>query len=167
MTLRLIGMAKTNARILALTTAAPSLCSLVPATFAQGPIRVETNQVLVPVVVIKKEEYSRMLRDPRTINDAVLPGEVAAIASGLLVHDLTTADFQVLDDSKEQPIRTVTEEPSLSWNVRDNTQVFSRHTPAHSFALSCTFLHPCKTQLSSSQAIPHSFPKNAVCEGYL
>jgi hypothetical protein len=120
MTLRLIGMAKTNARILALATAASSLCSLVPATFGQDPIRVETNQVLVPVVVIKKEEYSRMLRDPRSINGAVLPGEVEAIASGLLVHDLTTADFQVLDDSKEQPIRTVTEEPSLYWNVRDN-----------------------------------------------
>ncbi len=40
------------------------------------------------------------------------------------------------------------------------TQVLSFHTLAHSFALSCIFLHSRKTQLFSFQAIPHSLPKN-------
>lgn len=90
-----------------------------PITEAQESIRVQTNQVLVPVVVVDEERYHRTLSDG-SLYDAVLPGELDAIAEGTLVHDLTTADFQVLDDGKEQPIQSVTEEPSLYWDVRDN-----------------------------------------------
>jgi hypothetical protein len=90
-----------------------------PVTVAQDTIRVQTNQVLVPVVVINKEKFRRTLRDGSLFH-TVLPGEADAIASGDLVHDLTAADFQVLDDGKEQPVQKVTEEPSLYWDVRDN-----------------------------------------------
>jgi len=90
-----------------------------PVTVAQDLIRVETNQVVVPVVVIDKARFRRVLRDGSLFH-AVLPGETDAIASGVLVHDLTAADFHVFDDGKEQPIQNVTEEPSLYWDVRDN-----------------------------------------------
>jgi hypothetical protein len=92
---------------------------LPPPALAQDPIRVQTNQVLVPVVVADKERYHRVLRDG-SLYDVVLPGELDAIASSVLVHNLTAADFQVLDDGKEQTIQNATEEPSLYWDVRDN-----------------------------------------------
>jgi hypothetical protein len=118
MTFRLIGIAKRNARILTLMTGASSLCSFAPAALAQGPIRVETNQVLVPVVVVDKERFARAWKDGSFYTD--LPGALNAIASSILVHDLTAADFQVLDDGKGEPIQNVTEETHLYWDVRDN-----------------------------------------------
>jgi hypothetical protein len=117
---RFCGITKRNTRVLMLMAAVPSaLHSLAPATLAQNAIRVETNQVLVPVVVADKNRFRRVLRDA-SLYDAVLTGDLDAIASGVLVHDLTAADFQVLDDGKAQPIQSVTEERSLYWNVRDN-----------------------------------------------
>jgi hypothetical protein len=110
---------QTAAVMLVALAGALTLCSSASITLAQDPIRVQTNQVLVPVVVIDKERYRRVLRDGSLFH-AVLPGEVNAIASGVLVHDLTTADFHVLDDDKEQAVQNVTEEPSLYWDVRDN-----------------------------------------------
>src|SRR6266436_185404 len=50
--------------------------------------------------------------------------------------------------------------------VRRSIQVLCSHTVAHSFALSCSFLHSAKTQPSYFQAIPHSFTKTrGVREG--
>jgi hypothetical protein len=118
MTLRLTGMAKTNARIFALVAGILSLCSLPSATYAQDFIRVQTNQVLVPVVVVDKERLGRAWKDGSFYTD--LPGALNAIASSILVHDLTAADFQVLDDGKGQQIQNVTEETHLYWDVRDN-----------------------------------------------
>jgi hypothetical protein len=118
MTLHLTGIAKWNTRIFALMAAASSLGSLVPSALAQGPIRVETNQVLVPVVVVDKERFGRVWKDGSLYTN--LPGVLNAIASSVLVHDLTAADFQVFDDGKGQPIQNVTEETLLYWNVRDN-----------------------------------------------
>jgi hypothetical protein len=84
---------------------------------AQDPIRVQTNQVLVRVIVADKERLRRFWKSGKV---HVLPGEIETVLSGLFVHDLTVADFQVLDDGKEQPIQSVTEELNLFWNVRDN-----------------------------------------------
>jgi hypothetical protein len=112
-------MSKRNRKIPALFAAMMTLCTLAGASPAQEPIRVQTNQVLVPVVVVDKERLHRLWND-QSLYDAVLPGEVDAIASGPLVRDLTAADFQVFDNGKEQPIQNVTQEPSLYWDVRDN-----------------------------------------------
>ena len=119
MTLRHNGIVKRNARIFALIAVVSTLCPLAPAALAQDPIRVQTNQVLVPVIVVDKARLRRAWKDG-SLFDAVLPGEQDAIASGLLLHDLTASDFQIFDDNKEQPIHNVTEERSLYWDVRDN-----------------------------------------------
>jgi hypothetical protein len=120
MTSRPMHIAKRNARILALMACVYSLCLSSPAAFAQDPIRVQTNQVLVPVVVIDKKRFLHLCKNIQSLYDATSPGEADAITSSVLVHDLTAADFQVFDEGKEQPIQNVTEEPSLYWDVRDN-----------------------------------------------
>jgi hypothetical protein len=70
-------------------------------------------------VVVDRERFGRFWKDG-SLDDPVFSGELDAIASSVLVHDLTAADFQVLDDGKEQPIQSVSEETHLYWNVRDN-----------------------------------------------
>lgn len=97
-----------------------AVCSLTGFAAAQQAIRVETKQVLVPVIVIDKERYDHFLMNVDSLYHPVLPGEADAIASALLVHGLTVADFQLLDDGKQQTIQSVTEEQSLLWDVRDN-----------------------------------------------
>jgi hypothetical protein len=115
MTMRLAGIAKWNTRIFALMAGASSLCSL---ALAQDPIRVETSQVLVPVIVIDKKRFDQVSKEGSIYTN--LPGMVNAVASSILVHGLTAADFQVLDDGKEQSIQNITEESSLYWDVHDN-----------------------------------------------
>lgn len=97
------------------TSAAPSAI-----TQAQQAIRVETKQVLVPVIVIDKKREDDLLKNPDPLYDAVLPGQQNAIVSALLIHGLTAADFQLFDDGKQQTVQSVTEVQSLLWNVRDN-----------------------------------------------
>ena len=97
-----------------------AVCSLTRFAAAQQAIRVETKQVLVPVIVIDKKRYDHFLMNVDSLYHAVLPGEADAIASALLVHGLTIGDFHVLDDGKEQPVHSVTEEQTLFWDVRDN-----------------------------------------------
>jgi hypothetical protein len=96
-----------------------AVCFLTGVAPAQQPIRVETKQVLVPVIVIDKDRKNRLWKSG-ALYDAVLPGEADAIVSGILIHGLIVADFQVLDDGKEQAIESVTEEQSFYWDMRDN-----------------------------------------------
>lgn len=93
------------------TSAAPSAI-----TQAQQAIRVETKQVLVPVIVFDRDSANRRM------NSSVLydAKEQEAALSASYVHGLTVADFRVLDDGKEQPIQSVTEEEFFYWDVRDN-----------------------------------------------
>jgi len=116
MTSRLTGIAKRNVRILALMVATSSLCSL--ALAQDDSIRVQTNQVLVPVIVVDKKRFDQVGKEGSIYTN--LPGMVNAVASSMLVHNLTAADFQVLDDGKEQAIQNVAEETGLYWDVRDN-----------------------------------------------
>jgi hypothetical protein len=115
---------KNNALIL-VTFAAVSVCSTSEATFAQDPIRVETNQVLIPVYVLDEGRLRSDLRsDPDgNLNRAILAGDtqlVDAIEEGIVIHDLTPTDFQLFQDGKQQPIQNVAYEHSLYWDVHDN-----------------------------------------------
>jgi hypothetical protein len=115
-----------------------TVCS--PIIAAQDPIRVETNQVLVPVLVLDKERFHRLLSDPENSFRVALPGNttlvdaigavsagntalvdaIGAIAEGVVIHGLSSVDFHVFDDGKEQNILNVTYEQSLYRDVRDN-----------------------------------------------
>lgn len=115
MTSHVTGIAKRSTTIFSLIASALTFGPLAPVTLAQGPIRVETNQVLVPVIVVDSE---RLHRVRRSLEAAHI--ESSAIPLDFTVHDLVSADFQLLDDGKAQPIQSVTKEPFLSWAVVDN-----------------------------------------------
>src|SRR6267143_5533715 len=62
-------------------------------------------------------------QDPQHLHQAILAGNsqlVDKIVEEVVVRDLTAADFQILDDGKEQAIHSVAYERSLYWDVRDN-----------------------------------------------
>lgn len=76
---------------------------------AQEPIRVETNQVLIPVSVLDEGRLQdqRFLLEIRHRSPAVF--------------GLTVSDFQVFDDGKQQPILNVTmQKRQYVWDFRDN-----------------------------------------------
>jgi hypothetical protein len=99
-----------------------------PITAAQDPIRVETNQVVVPAFVVDKDRTYRFWKNPGNIARALLAGDmkrVDTISEGIVIRGLTAADFHVFDDGKEQVIQSVSYERSVYWDVRDNG---SHHT---------------------------------------
>jgi hypothetical protein len=112
-----------NVPIAAILAGAISFCTLATATPAQEAIRVETNQVVVPVFVVDKDRDHRLWKDPGNLIRALLAGDIKlvdAISEGVVIRGLTTADFHVFDDGKEQAIQNVSYERSLYWDVRDN-----------------------------------------------
>jgi hypothetical protein len=130
-----------NMQFIAILAGAIALCTFALVTPAQEPIRVETNQVLVPVLVLDKERFHRLLSDPGNSFRVALPGNttlvdaigaisagnttlvdaIGAITEGVVIRDLTSVDFHLFDDGKEQNIQNVTYERSLYRDVRDNT----------------------------------------------
>jgi hypothetical protein len=98
-------------------------CTTAPASFAQEPIRVQTNEVLVPVFVLDKERDRVQKQHPEKLHRAILAGDaqlVDKIEEEIVIRDLTATDFRVFDDGKEQAIHNVTYERSLYWDVRDD-----------------------------------------------
>jgi hypothetical protein len=94
-----------------------------PVSFSQEPIRVQSNEVLVPVFVVDKGRVRSLISAPENLFHAILAGDaqlVDKIVEGPVIRDLTAADFQVFDDGKERAIRSVAYEQSLYWDVRDN-----------------------------------------------
>jgi hypothetical protein len=104
-----------------------TLCTACPPAIAQEPIRVQSNEVLIPVFVFDKGRLRIFLtdtQDSQHLHQAILAGDaqlVDKIVEGPVIRDLTAADFQVFDDGKEQAIQNVAYERSLYWDVRDNT----------------------------------------------
>jgi hypothetical protein len=109
MTSRLIAIARRNAPTSAILLTI-ALCSLAQATLAQDPIRVESNQVLVPVYVFDKERAQLSQRGiaPTVTED---PDEIPG---------LTIADFHIFEDDKEQSIQKVSFEVLPDYNVHDS-----------------------------------------------
>ncbi len=120
---RLTSLAKRTARVFAFTVGASSLC-LAPATPAQDPIRVEANQVLVPVWVLDKDRDRLLRRDTSALWRAVTEGNAQLqedIVEGVMIRDLTAKDFQLFEDNKEQEILGVSYERSPHYDFRDNS----------------------------------------------
>jgi hypothetical protein len=95
------------------------LAGVAPVSFAQGPIRVETNQVLVPTVVFDKKLYaheqdlqSRVEKDPHFWDT-------------IAIRDLVASDFHLSEDGQDQTIVSVKLEAPTSIVVEDN---LGRHT---------------------------------------
>src|SRR5277367_2249834 len=92
---------------------------LAPISFAQGPIRVETDQVVVPTVVFDKKLYahqqdlqSRIEKDPHFWDT-------------IAIRDLVASDFHLSEDGRDQTIVSVKLEAPTSVRVEDNR---GRHT---------------------------------------
>jgi hypothetical protein len=96
---------------------------LAPVAHAQEPIRVQTNQVLVPVFVLDKQRARDFYASPENLFRAIGGGDtqiVDTIVEGLVIRNLAAVDFRVFDDGKEQVVQNVAYGPSLYWDVRDN-----------------------------------------------
>ena len=89
-----------------------------------APIRVESDQVLVPVWVRDRKLYAQLDRMDHNGSYKDLLGQNFNRLEGLAVRDLVAKDFHLFEDSKEQTIQGISLESSLLSNVEDN---FSQH----------------------------------------
>ena len=115
--------------MVAIVAAAIALGTFAPATAAQvgDAIRVETRQIVVPVLVWDKDRARRFNEhrpeDIRRDFAALEAGDTKlldALMDEPMVLGLTIADFHLFDDGKEQIIQNVSYESNLYWDVRDN-----------------------------------------------
>jgi hypothetical protein len=105
-----------------LATSSALISSALP-TLAQDPIRVETNEVLIPAAVFDVELSRALKKDPKELFKAILAGDVKRadnISESVLVRGLTEADFRVFEDGKPVPVRSVTFERSPYWDFQDS-----------------------------------------------
>ncbi len=107
--------AKRNAPVFAVWLSAAALCALSPVAHAQtggaGPIRVQSNDVLVPVLVLDKKRLDHIHHmDPVSFVTEATAGN-SRLLEDLAVRDLSANDFQVFEDGREQFIERVTFEP--------------------------------------------------------
>jgi hypothetical protein len=114
---------KMNVPIVAMVAGAIAFCTFAPAIPAQDAIRVETNQILVQVFVLDKDYFDHLRNDPETLFRAAMAGDlkaVDAITDRIVIRGLTTADFHLFDDGKEQIIQNVSYVRTPYRDVRDN-----------------------------------------------
>jgi hypothetical protein len=97
------------------------VCSFSPVSFAQGAIRVESSQVLVPTVVFDKKLYA--LTDKNHHPKHTLGYLIAHdphFWESIAIHGLTTQDFHLFEDGKEQRVLSVAFEAPAFSIVKDN-----------------------------------------------
>jgi hypothetical protein len=91
-----------------------------PTVSAQGPIRVESNQVLVPAVVFDSKIYEVMVRRDHKRSLGYLIEHDRYFVESVVPRNLLTENFHLFEDGQEQPLQYVKfEAPALSV-VRDN-----------------------------------------------
>jgi hypothetical protein len=87
---------------------------------AGEPIRVTTNEVLVPVVVIDEKRAKQLKKtDPLVLTLEAKGGDYHRWVD-VAVLDLGAKDFHLFEDGREQQIRSVTLKPALLEHVQDN-----------------------------------------------
>jgi hypothetical protein len=98
-------------------------CFLAQVTPAQEAIRVETNQVLVPVRVIDAERNRSLYANPAKLDQALAVGDTRLaehILEETVFQGLTAVGFEIFEDGKRQEIQSVGYRHSLYWDLRDN-----------------------------------------------
>jgi VWFA-related protein len=93
-----------------------------PVSAGQDPIRVRSNEVLVPTVVFDKELYAQLNRMKAHHRDSYghLVTKDEKLWDSIAVKNLTAKDFHLYEDGQEQPIHRVKLEPSTFRVVTDN-----------------------------------------------
>jgi hypothetical protein len=118
-------MMKRRGAIRALLTCCVALYAFVPIAIAQGPIRVESNQVLVPTVVFDKKLYALTDKKHHKQSLSYLITQDPHFWDTIAVRGLAAKDFHIFEDGKEQGILNVTFEAPTFSIVADN---FGRHS---------------------------------------
>jgi hypothetical protein len=80
---------------------------------AQDPIRVQSDEVLVPTVVFDKELYAKLNKQEphhRTTYGKMV-AKNAKLWNDIVVKNLTLKDFHLFEDDQEQKIGSVKLEP--------------------------------------------------------
>jgi hypothetical protein len=108
-----------------LRLALPCLClAILPeVAVAQDPIRVRTDEVLVPTVVYDQALYTELSKKkPSHHRDTAehIMEKNEKLWSQILVKNLTAKDFHLFEDGKEQRIQRVKLEPSGFRVIHDN-----------------------------------------------
>ena len=86
---------------------------------AQDPIRVESNQVLVPVVVLNDKLYTRLKKAQLEAHQ-----HSAQLVDTLAIRGLSVRDFNLFEDGQQQTVQSVAPEAPGFSMVRDN---FGKH----------------------------------------
>ena len=82
---------------------------------AQDPIRVESNQVLVPVVVLNDKLYTRLKKAQLEAHQ-----HRAQLVDTLAIRGLSVKDFHLFEDGQQQTVQSVAPEAPGFSMVRDN-----------------------------------------------
>ena len=94
---------------------------LLPSAFAQsGAIRVESNQVLVPVVVFNKKLYALTAKNHQNRPLSELIARDPHFWDTIAIRTLTARDFHLFEDGNEQTILKTTFEAPTASIVTDN-----------------------------------------------
>jgi VWFA-related protein len=89
---------------------------------AQDPIRVQSDEVLVPTVVFDKEIYAQLnkMKPHRRDSYGHLVAKNEKLWDSIAVKDLTEKDFHLFEDGVEQKLQRVRLEPPAFRVVEDN-----------------------------------------------
>jgi hypothetical protein len=79
----------------------------------QQPIRVESSDVLIPVLVLDEDRINRIRKMDPHVFEVEATSKNAQLLTDLAVSGLTAKDFQVFEDGKRQPIERVTIAPDF------------------------------------------------------
>ena len=95
-------------------------------TAGPGPIRVESNEVLIPVLVLDKARLTQAQGNPDMLWAQAESGDFRSWGT-IPVRNLTAKDFEVFEDGERQTIERVTPENQADPDVKDNIDEYYRY----------------------------------------
>jgi hypothetical protein len=116
-------MTKRNRLIWVFMAGGATLFTPAPVAMAQGAIRVESKEVLVPAVVFDRKLDALMGKSGDQQSLSYLIAHDTHFWESIAVRDLVARDFHLFEDGQEQPIHRVTLEPPAGSIVHDSMGV--------------------------------------------